>query len=226
MSATATLTLDLALKQGVLSNVVTLREVVSLTLVGAEVSGYADLRLSIIDNGVVVATVNSFNSSYVGSLNLNTVELVDSFEYRGKTASKQFSWQLQDITTVSVLLNDRLPIQNNPFEPGMLDPTPVDPPSVGDYALVANGVKNGSSHDHTSGAGGTVAHASLSGAGANSHATIDILMTRASLGKHTANNDVLRIDMMALKDDTDGKFYRIFWSDGVLARGAEVGDNT
>jgi hypothetical protein len=126
MSQTATLTVNTTLKTGTLSKLLSIRENVVLTLSGCSAYGYGDIRLAIILDGSLLASCNSFNSNYVGSLNLNTNELIAAFVGRGDQSQRNLTWLLFTATEATII-NCRLPIQNNKYDPDTMDePTPVE----------------------------------------------------------------------------------------------------
>ena len=53
--------------------------------------------------------------------------------------------------------------------------------------LAAKGVTNGNSHDHNGGDGAQISHGNLSGAGSNTHAQIDIVLSTLASGTYTPN---------------------------------------
>lgn len=94
---------------------------------------------------------------------------------------------------------------------------------VADHRLFlssALGVSGGDAHDHTNGKGAQIAHTSLSGAGTNSHATIDLFIAQkaANSGLASLNSNGLVVQNPANASQTAGEGkIPVAGSDGKIA---------
>ncbi|MCK9520570.1 MAG: hypothetical protein M0R74_16325, partial [Dehalococcoidia bacterium] len=126
--ANTTLTIDLSNKTVAASATIAIREIVNITLVNIGTSSPADLILRIVRETNAYANAESFTASgtnAVGALDLNTTELVDAYKGLNPTASKQWSIAVWDTSQGSLLVNDFINIQNNPYDESMPGPSPV-----------------------------------------------------------------------------------------------------
>lgn len=210
-----TLTVNTTNKSGRLSAAVSLRETVDVTLAGNALSfNNGGLQLAIVDGTNLLAVCTNFNASYVGAMSFNTTNLVAEFDGMSDTAQRSFTWLLMDIQNSAVLMNYRLPIQNNPYVSGMASPEALAWFGSTNFTLHATFL----AHDHLGGDGATIAHSSLSGIGTNSHAHIDDIM---DLITTNAAGTSLKINQLLIKDDVSGKWRRIYLTDGAITLGVE-----
>lgn len=109
------------------------RETVNVTLTNT--SGLScnssDLILGVSWKGQLMASIgtstNLFSSTYTGTINLNTCELVNVMGNRQGNTPKTFKLFLWDTTNNDLLVNDTIDIQNNPYTTGMSSPTAATP---------------------------------------------------------------------------------------------------
>jgi hypothetical protein len=169
---TLTVALDVANKTATLTGMIAIREVIDVTLTGAESATAANVRLAIIQRSTNVAVCNTFAATgvsgvYTGELSLNTEDpgIIEWFAHMAKhDGYKTFVLAVWDIVGNTLMCNCDITVYNNPYDPSMEDPTPVDPiGGVTAYAPLENGVTNGDSHDHHGGDGAQINYANLSG---------------------------------------------------------------
>ena len=143
------ITIDLSNKTATVSAVIAIRETVNVSLVNIGTSAATNLCLRLVLTTNAYANATNFVSNGVstafGALDLNTTELVNYFSGYNPTASKKFSMAVWDTALGTLLLNDYINIQNNPYDPTMPGPSPlgvlylIDAPATnGPYARWSN----------------------------------------------------------------------------------------
>lgn len=121
MSTTAcTATVTAATKKIALSATISVRESVALTLTGFTGHTAADLRCAIIDPVTedLLANCDAFTASgsdYAGTIDLNTTELVAKFSGRSPLFRHRLSMIVWDVVLDSLIGNDLIFVQNNPY---------------------------------------------------------------------------------------------------------------
>jgi|GEM_PF-4475205 len=130
MGASATITIDLATKRVTYSSpAMALRENVAVALINADVSTPSDLTLSILYRGTTLVQAANFvagSGQYDGSIDLDDADLEAFFAGipDGK-ATRTFDLTLWDNARMKMLINDKITIMNNPYDPDMPLPTPI-----------------------------------------------------------------------------------------------------
>jgi hypothetical protein len=139
---------------------VAIREKVNLILTGYGTAGATDLHAAIVYDGALMAHLTplvNYGTYIGGELSTNTTEIVAEFSNMSTAAHKRMSFVIWDTTNSCLLVNDWIKVYNNPYDPSMADPTPVEPIGGVDYAPLANGVTNGNTHTHQNGDGADLA---------------------------------------------------------------------
>lgn len=169
--------IDVGAKTITVDHTIAIRETVDLTLTGYGSAGASSLRLGLIHKGTLVASCNIFTVAplgYTGTLDLNTEEIVAVFAGKSAQSTKNLDLAIWDIIEHDLLVNDKLAVQNNPYQEGMDEPTAVAPiGGVTDYAPLDMGVTGGNSHAHSNSDGATINHEHLSNKGTRTHLQID-----------------------------------------------------
>lgn len=132
-----TLTVNTGTKKCTQSGVPAIRETVNFVVAGLSGTTASNLRLFMVRDGVLLATCNSFtvgSGGYVAETSLNTTQLVDVFADRSTYAERDVRIAVQDIVQDICFLNDSITLMNHPYQPGMDEPTDVDPIAGVDYA--------------------------------------------------------------------------------------------
>ena len=126
------MSINLQTKAVTMTNVVAVRESVEVTLVSIGTSSPGDLtlRLTTLGTGTTqtLAQCASFVASgtnAVGTLDLNTEELVNAFSNKSAMTVLSFNAAVWDSVQSRLLGSAVFPIMNNPYAPGMPAPTPA-----------------------------------------------------------------------------------------------------
>jgi hypothetical protein len=129
---TVLFTTDLEDKEVGIDDVLAVREYIPIWIVGIGESNPTNLILYIQnDTTQTVAIINGFTAPAgetdvaAATLDLNTDELVAEFTGKKALYHKVFDIGIWDVVLERLLVNDRVYIQNNPYEAGMPEPTPV-----------------------------------------------------------------------------------------------------
>lgn len=114
-----------------LTNQIAIRESVDVTIKNAAAYVGQGIVLAIMKNGTLFAQCNTWTVAGVtdalGTLDMNTSELIAAFNKAGPQAIKQFTVIAVVVSPSTVLFNGVIGIQNTPYEDGMNDPTSVTP---------------------------------------------------------------------------------------------------
>jgi hypothetical protein len=129
---TVIFTTDLVDKEVGVDDVLAVRETIPIWVVGIGASHPTNLTLYLQnDTTQTVALISGFTAPAgttdiaAATLDLNTEELVAEFEGKRALYHKTFDIGIWDSVLERLLVNDRVYIQNNPYEDGMPEPTPV-----------------------------------------------------------------------------------------------------
>jgi len=191
--------IDLDEKEADVTGTPGLRETIDVRLTNTLTYASEDMRFYIIGKtnavNLIVAQCTNFTDQtgyFDGELNLNTIQLTNQFANMQDQGERSFTMILVDVTANDTLVNDIIDIQNNPYSAGMGTATTVSAALAVNYALVANGVTGGDSHNHDGGDGAQIDHTTLSNVGTNTHAEIDARLDAiiASSGDLTAITNV------------------------------------
>ena len=146
------LVVDVSSKHLTTTNAVAIREIVPVEIIHLGGTTPANLWMQILDReGNIMATAGAFSAitnvtaaltnivgtttnitvpatsiNATGTVNLSTIPLTNYFAGMPATTVRAFTLVVADTNLVRVLCNDSVQIQNNPFQPGMPDPVPVD----------------------------------------------------------------------------------------------------
>lgn len=196
MSANTTLlvTPDFSRKSATFDKTVAIRESVQVTVRNAATYMPGGLVLAVVHHASLYASCQQWVASgadAVGTVSLNTTELVQRFNGSGDQACKQFTLMLVVILPETVLVNAVMSLMNAPYKAGMSVPTPCVPWGtdlsgiMADIAALQAAAAN-HAHDGVAGQGGQVNHGSLANIGGNTHAQIDaaLLSHGARLSAH------------------------------------------
>jgi hypothetical protein len=152
----------------------------------------------------LMAKATFTGSTPVGTLSLNTTQLVAYFEGYGPEVKRTVFVALWDIVNNATIVVDQISIENNPFNSSMNPPTPVTPIGAAIYALIANGVDGGNSHAHTGGQGAQIDHTTLSNIGTLTHAQLETSLALKAVDATVTASLALKAD----QNPTSGS-YRI-----------------
>lgn len=125
------LVVDVGAKRVTITNTVAVRESVPVQLVhlGGTTASNLIMQLQLRD-GTLMAQAAGFtagtNDNATGSISLNTLPLVAFFTNLTAQSVRAFNCVIVDTNLSRLLVNDVVGIQNNPYVPGMPDPTPVE----------------------------------------------------------------------------------------------------
>ena len=113
------------------TNAVAIRELVPVEILHLGGTTATNLAMQIIDReGNIMAAAGGFtagtNNNALGNINLNTTPLTNFFGGMPATSARGFTLVVADTNLVRELCNDIITVQNNPYQPGMPDPTPVE----------------------------------------------------------------------------------------------------
>jgi hypothetical protein len=129
MGASSTITIYLATKQVTFSApVMALRENVAVALVNADASTPSDLILSVMWRSTALVQCDSFVAGVGqidGTLDLDDSNLEAYFSGRAGQYKRTFDLTLWDNGRMKMLINDKITIMNNPYDPGMTLPTAI-----------------------------------------------------------------------------------------------------
>jgi len=120
--ATSVLTVDVTENTFTVSGIPAVRENVHVIITNAPGFTATNLIFSVIDDGTAYARGSSFvasGSSYTGAVSFNTVALTNFFEPFADQVKRNFTVTLWDSGSSSLIFNDKLAIQNNPYYSGM-----------------------------------------------------------------------------------------------------------
>lgn len=130
MGASSTITIDLATKLVTFSSpVMAFRELVAVALVNTGAADPDDLTLSVLYRGTALVQCTSFTAGVgqlEGELDLND-SAVEAF-FSGKSDSRhkhRFDLTLWDYGRMKMLINTKITIMNNPYDPDMPLPTAI-----------------------------------------------------------------------------------------------------
>jgi len=130
MGASSTITIDLGTKRVSFSSPeMALRESVAVALVNTGAATATDLTLSVLYRGTVLIKCDSFvagSGQFDGTLDLDNADL-EAF-YTGENdgrKKKTFDFTLWDFGRSKMLINDKITIMNNPYDPNMTLPTAI-----------------------------------------------------------------------------------------------------
>ena len=129
MGASSTITIDLATKLVTFSApVMALRENVAVALVNADAATPSDLTLSVMWRGTAMVQCASFVAGVGqidGTLDLDSTNLEAYFTGREGRYKRTFDLTLWDNGRMKMLINDKITIMNNPYDPDMTLPTAI-----------------------------------------------------------------------------------------------------
>ena len=129
MGASSTITIDLATKLVTYSSpVMALRETVAVALVNADAATPSDLTLSVMWRSTAMVQCASFVAGagqIDGTLDLDDSNLEAYFSGREGRYQRTFDLTLWDNGRMKMLINDKITIMNNPYDPGMTLPTAI-----------------------------------------------------------------------------------------------------
>jgi len=130
MGAASTITIDLSTKLVSYSSPeMALRELVAVALVNTSSSVAANLTLSVLYRSTILVQCDTFVSGsgqFDGTLDLDNADL-EAF-YAGENdgrKKKTFDLTLWDFGRMKMLINDKITIMNNPYDPDMALPTDI-----------------------------------------------------------------------------------------------------
>lgn len=127
-NTTCTITVVPTTKTGTASNVVAVRETIDLTIVGAGIAA-GDVHFGIVHNRTLMAHCTEFavqGDDVVGTLNLNTVPLVNMYNRLHPQAVYPLGFFVWDTTNKNLPANGTMEVMNNPHTTGMTEPEDVD----------------------------------------------------------------------------------------------------
>jgi hypothetical protein len=159
MSRTTTLNiaLDVPTKDALFTGDIAIREQVNLAITNYGSASAADLIAAIVCNGTLVALLQGLTQEVgvmSGVLDLNTVEIVAALGDIPANGARKMSFVIWDTTYENCLCNSWIWVRQNPYDPSMEAPIPVDPIGGVLYAPIAKGVDGGNGHQHMNGQGG------------------------------------------------------------------------
>ena len=129
MGASSTITIDLATKEVTFSSpVMALREDVAVALVNADAATPSDLTLSVMWRSTALVQSTDFaagSGQFDGTLDLDSTNLEAYFSGREGRYQRTFDLTLWDNGRMKMLINDKITIMNNPYDPDMTLPTAI-----------------------------------------------------------------------------------------------------
>lgn len=128
MGASSTITIDLSTKLVTFSSpIMALREDVAVALVNTGAATATDLRLSVIHRSTVLVDTSDFVAGagqFDGTLDLDNADLEAFFASKNDPRYKRtFDFTLWDSGRNRLLINSKITIMNNPYDPDMPLPT-------------------------------------------------------------------------------------------------------
>jgi len=130
MGASSTITIDLSTKRATYSSpVMAIRETVAVAIVNTGVAVAANLKMYVLYRSDVIIQVDAFvtgSGQFDGTLDLDDDTLIAFFTgLNDGQAKKTFDLTLWDFSRNKLLINDKITIMNNPYDPDMPLPTVI-----------------------------------------------------------------------------------------------------
>ena len=127
--------IDLDTKTVTVTNSIAIRETVPIRFINIGDTHPTNIVVRVLDahdtNLLAFAEEFSGENGYaVGDIDLNTTELVDLFAGFPHQAPRLVSWGVWDMGRNRLLVNQLIPVHNNPYLAGMPAPNPVPPSSI------------------------------------------------------------------------------------------------
>jgi hypothetical protein len=124
MGTTSTITIDASTKLVTFSSqVMGFRELVTVKLYNTGASTATDLKLAVVHRKDILATSESFTDEggyFQSTISLNTEEIEAFFDAeRDGQRKRTFDLALIDSSKGKLLINDKITVMNNPYNPDM-----------------------------------------------------------------------------------------------------------